>query len=96
MSNHRRVFAEHFKSHIRKSFHSSEFEDGKWLQGACERYAEKFGFDLALVVAVVNAEREPTSEIMDEFGVQEAWITEKEEVSKDVKIYRWRNGDRLY
>ena len=96
MSDHRRVFAEHFKSHVRRRYPSSLFDNGKWIQGACEMYAADQGIDMEIVVGVANAEREPNLKIMDEMGVEEAWITEKESVSVNVKFYRKRTGDRLY
>ena len=72
------------------------FSEGEWLQGACESYAADRAIDLEIVIGVANGEREPNIKIMEDMGVEEAWITEKEEVSVDRKIYRKREGDRLY
>lgn len=52
--------------------------------------------DLDIVVGVANGEREPNIKILADMGIEEAWITEKETVSFDRKVYRTREGDRLY
>ncbi len=96
MSDHRSIFAAHFRSHVRRLYHSSQFAFGEWVQGACEKYAEDRAIDLEIVIGVANGTREPNIKIMEDMGIEEAWITEKEPVSVDRKIYRKREGDRLY
>ena len=95
MSDHREVFASHFKSYLRKRYPSHLFCNVSWVQGACEAYSAETGIDINIVVGVVNGEREPNTKMVEDLDVNECYETVEKKVPVQVKFYRSRTGDRL-
>ena len=95
MSDHREVFAAHFKSYLRKRYPSHLFCNVSWVQGACEAYSADTGIELDIIVGVANGGREPNIRMMEDLGVIEYYETVEEVVPVQVKFYRSRKGDRL-
>ena len=95
-------FSVFFRAQLRSKYPSSLFREEDWLLGAVKLYCSDFygksnsikSNDLLLtnLVEMLNSEREPTDDILDDLGLYEEIIEKPCMKTVKVKIYRHKDS----